>query len=58
MNAEKNDKKHQDVAREKLRQFLYNGNPEDVASVLVHTLMQRADVAAELENIQQGKKEE
>lgn len=47
MNAEKNDKKYQDTVREKLRHFLYNGDPEDVASVLVHTLMQRADVAEE-----------
>lgn len=57
MNAEKNDKKHQDAAREKLRHFLYNGDPEDVASVLVHTLMQRADVAEELEKLQQKREE-
>lgn len=48
--------KEQETAREKLRHFLYNGDPEDVASVLVHTLMQRADVAEEFTRIKKQPK--
>lgn len=50
-----------DETREKLKRFLQEGHPDDVASVLVHTLMQRADVAAqmkaELEKEKQKKKD-
>lgn len=50
-----------DEARKKLKRFLQEGHPDDVASVLVHTLMQRADVAAqmkiELEKEKQKKKD-
>lgn len=44
-------KPSKDAVREKLRAFLQKGNSEDVASVLVHTLMRRAEMVAEVEQI-------
>lgn len=42
----KDDKKRAET-RAKLKAFLQSGNSDDVASVLVHTLMHRADAIAE-----------
>lgn len=44
------------AVREKLRAFLKGGHPEDVASVVFHTLTQRAEVAAKVQ--QQSTSEE
>lgn len=41
------DEKKKAETRAKLKAFLQSGDSEDVASVLVHTLMHRADKAAE-----------
>jgi hypothetical protein len=50
------ENKKREETRAKLKAFLQNGDSDDVASVLVHTLMHRADVAAEYNKIQEDKK--
>lgn len=37
--------------RDKLREFLKDGNPEDIASMLFHALTQRADALTPQENL-------
>lgn len=41
------DDKKREETKAKLREFLKSGGSDDVASVLVHTLMQRADNMAD-----------
>lgn len=50
------DEEKREQTRAKLKAFLQSGDSEDVASVLVHTLMHRADVAKEFNKIQGDKK--
>ena len=37
------------AAKAKLKRFLKKGHPDDIASVLVQTLMHRAEVAAKVQ---------
>ena len=42
-------KKPNAAAKAKLKRFLKQGDPQDIASVLVQTLMHRAEVAAQVQ---------
>ena len=55
MSQTPEDKKREET-RAKLKEFLRSGDSEDVTSVLVHTLMHRADVTAESNKTQEDKK--